>query len=100
MKSIILVGALLLLSGVTYGQKVKMKIPKKPAIKMPETKPGTNSVKPSENRKRPGGTINANPGSTERKRPGGTIETKPKTNSQKSSGTKPKPVPTPAVKKN
>lgn len=104
MKSIILVGALLLFSGMTYGQekKVKMKLnPKKSTISLPKvkqtpaSKPGTNGLTPAENsRKRPGRTVKPAPTSIERKRPGGTIQAAPKTSTQKTNGTKPKPVPT------
>ena len=101
MKSIILVGTMLLISGMSFGQVKKLKIdPKKSTIRIPtvkpaNSKPGTNGLKPAENsRKRPGRTIKPAPTNTERKRPGGTIQTAPKTSNQKTNGTKPKPVPT------
>lgn len=101
MKSIILVVSLLLLSGVTYGQKIKMKIdPKKTKLKMPQTQPATNGVQSAEgSRKRPGGTAQPKSSKTDRKRPGGTISTKPTSTNNKTEGTKPKPVPKATGKK-
>jgi hypothetical protein len=76
MKSILLVGALTLMTGVAFGQvkksKVKVKVnPNKTTIKaVPSTKtkqkPGTNSVAPAQdsNRKRPGGTISSGSSNT------------------------------------